>query len=389
VLPPVTGFTAEAKPTLAALYKTLSDRSLAFFTGTLNPLPDSLTSGLGTKNRLLMNILGADNPAAFRDYLVRYLNDPLACVREENQRLADIYAKLPRTGIRRKELSSRAEQLFDALVRQAILTRVVIEAALFPNGQKITQAAQIARDKYEEVPDTLFLRHHDCSPALVNARLGEVLEHGEIAGINKGETDSSGQPSVVFDFVVTAKKEAVSKLAAGQLATPNHRIGLARNIFDQLHCCRHRSPVLQLAYQEAGIRSAVYMGYAEKSDRFPGMLSGAHEWVMFDPYDRNSMTHLADPNRQYDDINPNARFLGQVTESIASGWTAAAHPELFDGEPHIFDFKSLSETYRKLTGQMRGAELNYYVAVERFNFTWRPLPAFTLVRQLKKPPASA
>ncbi|MCX5750551.1 MAG: protein phosphatase 2C domain-containing protein [Candidatus Saganbacteria bacterium] len=350
----------------------------------------------------------------FYTYVELYLRDPLACIRAENQVLADLYASLPKTktggllGWKAKVggLTPQAEKQFDQAVRRTMLTRTKIEAALFPNGHKITLAAEITPDKYGEVADNPFLRQHDCSPALLNAELGKPLEHGEVAGINKGEKDSAGDPSVVFEFVIAAKKEAISRLAAGLLNAPDHVVGLAKNIFEQLHisysdkqsrekgqtgqfltqaffmkkggCCRHRSPVLQMAYQEAGIRSAVYMGFAEKSAHFPGMLSGAHEWVMFDPFDSGTMTHLADPNRQYDDANPNARYLGSAVESVASGWTAADHPELFDRNTHIYNFKSMSDTYRRFTGKIGDKEISYFVAVERFNFIWRPHLSFNL-----------
>jgi len=367
------------------------------------------TNGNGTQR-----VTSADD---FYAYVDAYLENPLACVRAENQALATYYKGLERQkaggvwgklGRKTGELTTESQAEFDRVVKEAVLTRVKIESALFPNGQRASLSADDVTGKnYAQEQDYTYVYQNYAMPPVIEAQLGqvEVAPHAElVARVNKSSRDSRGDEAVVFDFLVRAKTRTILSLACGNPDTGLGAATVAKAIFEDLNqsysekqepedvsitgqnltqnffmvqggCCRHRSMVLQLGYQEAGIRSTIFLGFTSYADHFPKQLAGGHAWIMLDPFNQGNWSHLADPNRIYNSQDINARFFGPVADRTkVEGWHPSNYPELFDGNTHIFNFKSMSDTYWNITGQKREEDhqLDYYVAEERFNFIWSP-----------------
>jgi len=296
--------------------------------------------------------------AMFDGYVNLWLEHPLEVIRRQNAALDHVSRGIGQRGVTAANWHEKPEESGRGMaLNSALHLNAALDAALYPEPE-IKQPSDVSANSHFETQGEHFLRHGDILP-------GRTFELGKPQTYSRELLTAHKVVTSIFPIMQKAKRighEYAQKIAADDseairraAVKIHHLVALEFPVQDKLRKpgaratlgqireeggeCRHLASTLQLALQEAGIRSRYSVGTAYATDEEGGMAErGGHAWVEVDLPDGRQL--VLDPTRD-------AEFGEKISPNTVR-------------DMHTFGFRI-------------GKEVDLYTRPgQQFNTVWRP-----------------
>jgi hypothetical protein len=236
-------------------------------------------------------------------YIEEYIKDPLAVIEKQNKQLESIWSEIP---VHTINISNKAD--FD--IEDTVIGEVRPETQIFESMIKLNALVEkelVNRAKKDtqtviELKNTDYLAEGDYSPPH-GVKPGERIHENGRGNLEISKTGDADLMSLLAESKIDATRPGTSKLSAAMRAYRRIReqfedkyIRIGRSDMTMPICnylknggsCIDQAIILQLALQEAGVKSRLVRGRYLNS-------SGRHAWVEADVLEPGKYALILDP----------------------------------------------------------------------------------------------
>lgn len=236
-------------------------------------------------------------------YIEEYIKDPLAVIEKQNKHLESTWSEIP---VHTINISNKAD--FD--IEDTVIGEVRPETEIFESMIKLNALVEkelVNRTKKDtqtviELKNTDYLAEGDYSPPH-GVKPGERIHENGRGNLEIRKTGDADLMSLLAESKIDATRPGTSKLSAAmraykriieQFEDKYHRIGRSDmtmpicNYLKNGGSCIDQAIILQLALQEAGVKSRLVRGRYLNS-------TGRHAWVEADVLEPGKYALILDP----------------------------------------------------------------------------------------------